>query len=720
MRQSISRVLPRRLGGALWWIKQSAIESTLLLSVASVWLSGCGYLTNVIAGWTTPASTISGSNSVLVVDPTQDHKLVNQYNPALVGENINPSENFAITLDFGFLRYLQAVDPFVIVYSEAWMGDKPDDPKKPEDRLRQVVVIKEGMAQNAKLPLSNSPILGPITLESKNVTVNVALKIVVLSRRDNEQTIGLINQLAGLTAAAAPQYRLAGEAAAAVASALVTLNRDKIEFEHTLTFYPTTAAVSVKDEGIRTQSKEGVFVSDATLRTGQYVIIKGESEYRVVPYQTWYYYLWPFNWFGHPTDNLSRREEARYELPTLPFHADQLDSVTWRKALFIPTSVLWYAIQSPFFLVSQIIAPSEWGNDFHHYAKKPTDLEVQGFSLEVDGKEKDLYIEKTYMVLGVRKTDTTYGTFENLAGKNGLFKEHGAAIDALVTTPEKALEASSKSFAAAFDKLKELAVAKRTEKEARDRNSKGEVRSSDNFDTAKKEDGKTPLLPFEERKIIAEATIDDAEHKTIKKYVQHARAYFQAHKDNSGELDKLVCHLITFIQDNQWEQPGDQACFAVEWRNAWLRVLVETKETVFGFGNTSVANGFGDPCAAGQTSKWDDLKNWPKNWDEAKAAKKRTECEASEKTTADAVSKAEKTTQPEKTKSSTKKRNQNSFLSHSKSDHTRLAQGPTKIPPRGARPPFRKGAFSVPPLPKGGEGGFHSKCSSVRISCGSI
>jgi len=42
----------------------------------------------------------------------------------------------------------------------------------------------------------------------------------------------------------------------------------------------------------------------------------------------------------------------------------------------------------------------------------------------------------------------------------------------------------------------------------------------------------------------------------------------------------------------------------------------------------------------------------------------------------------------------------------SKSDHTRLAQCPTKIPPRCARPPLLKGAISVPPFAKGGLGGI--------------
>ncbi len=51
-----------------------------------------------------------------------------------------------------------------------------------------------------------------------------------------------------------------------------------------------------------------------------------------------------------------------------------------------------------------------------------------------------------------------------------------------------------------------------------------------------------------------------------------------------------------------------------------------------------------------------------------------------------------------------------------KSDHTRLAQCPTKIPPRGARPPFRKGAFSVPPFATEGAREDFTASAAVRES----
>lgn len=86
-------------------------------------LSGCGSITNTIAGLSTLQSTISGSNYVFLVDP-DNGKLMSDLPALKAGNNIGAGDYFCVSLDAGFLRYLQAVDPYVIVYSESWMGKK--------------------------------------------------------------------------------------------------------------------------------------------------------------------------------------------------------------------------------------------------------------------------------------------------------------------------------------------------------------------------------------------------------------------------------------------------------------------------------------------------------------------------------------------------------------------------------------------------------------------
>src|SRR4029079_13330087 len=74
-------------------------------------LAGCSAPTNTIEGLTTPQSTISGSNYVYVVDQ-ETERLETGASPTTTGILIQPNDNFSIDLDFGFLRYLQAVDPY--------------------------------------------------------------------------------------------------------------------------------------------------------------------------------------------------------------------------------------------------------------------------------------------------------------------------------------------------------------------------------------------------------------------------------------------------------------------------------------------------------------------------------------------------------------------------------------------------------------------------------
>jgi hypothetical protein len=125
-------------------------------------LTGCSSMTNVIAGLTTPQSTISGSNYVFLVDP-ETGDLTPFLEQKKLGANINSNDSFAIAFDLGFVRYLQAVDPYVIAYSEAWMGNDPA-PTDEKEKLRQVFLLRDGLGQNSRLPVISIPILGPVTM----------------------------------------------------------------------------------------------------------------------------------------------------------------------------------------------------------------------------------------------------------------------------------------------------------------------------------------------------------------------------------------------------------------------------------------------------------------------------------------------------------------------------------------------------------------------------
>ncbi|MBU6483008.1 MAG: hypothetical protein KGS09_21015, partial [Nitrospirae bacterium] len=235
------------------------LSISLVFLLGSVTLSGCSGVTNTIAGLTTPQSTISGSTYPYWVDRDSGQLIPDTPETSDTREFITPNDYFKVSLETGFLRYLQAVDPYVIVYSEAWVSSKPK-PTDSDKMLRQIVLLKDGISQNARLPISSVTILGPMTYEKDTPDVIVALKVVVLSKRDNAQTISLIEGLAGAAGAAAPQYAVIAGAAASAMATFISQNRDKIEFEHTLVFSPNTSSGSGSNTKHANILKEGRIV----------------------------------------------------------------------------------------------------------------------------------------------------------------------------------------------------------------------------------------------------------------------------------------------------------------------------------------------------------------------------------------------------------------------------------------------------------------------------
>lgn len=132
-------------------IMKPFIYSTL---ISSLILSACSPIVNTVSGLTTFQSTISGSNYPFSVEP-QTGKLTPVYSK-IDAKNLIGKESFEIALDSLFLRYLQAADPYVMIYSEAWMGSEvmPLDKKKLQ---RQIVLIKDGLSFNAKQPFTSIP-----------------------------------------------------------------------------------------------------------------------------------------------------------------------------------------------------------------------------------------------------------------------------------------------------------------------------------------------------------------------------------------------------------------------------------------------------------------------------------------------------------------------------------------------------------------------------------
>nr|WP_281722464.1 Calx-beta domain-containing protein [Nitrosomonas nitrosa] len=581
----------------------------VFIIIVTLPLTGCGNISNTIAGLSTLQSTISGSNYVFLVDPDTG-RLVSDLSALKTGENIRAGENFSISLDAGFLRYLQAVDPYVIVFSETWMGKKPR-PADAEKTLRRIVLIKEGMTPNARLAVTSFPLLGPITMGEDLLDVYVTVKVVVLSKHDNQQTIQLVEGLASTAATAAPQYApIAGAAASAIA-AFISQNRDKVEFEHTFVFSP---------DGFAENSISSTpHASQATLREGKLVVVKGESRFRSIPYPNWHYYLWPFNWFGLSPDGASRRFEVddtpSYTLVgeiirlgpaavgSLFSDAASDASFPWKwfirslpptdpSRLAVDGYHLVKCVPQSDMLVPPHIADQEAADmetkkkDFwkslreRHSVKESEELCAFVPTYRKAGEDNffskwlykivtvghspivpstTLYSEKTHMIVGIRKSKGTLGTFDEL---RELFTEHAILINEVTTTSSEANKISNARVEAAFESARQAIIFERTKREIRDEAKHGVV---------------DPLTDIPDINTIS----NNRDKTTLKKFaiqenVHQAKAtilnYAKSIKQNKTKGDFFVA-IVEFIEQVkvQWEPkfPGENN----EWINAWKQVV---------------------------------------------------------------------------------------------------------------------------------------------------
>lgn len=440
---------------------------------STILLSSCSPVVNTISGITTFQSTISGSNYPFSVDP-KNGRLKTIYNEINAEKLIGKHDSFEITLDSLFLRYLQASDPYVMIYSEAWMGPEimPLDKKKLQ---RQIVLIKDGLSFNALQPITSIPLLGPVTMGDDSLDVHVSVHVVVLSKSDNQQTIDYLNGVSAVASTAAPQYALIAGAAADIGKAIVNQNRDKVEFEHTFNLTPINSVNGIF------KSRHG---TGPNLEEGKLVVIKGENEHRLVPYQNWYFYVSPFNWYGHPPEQSSVRfedgasdlkpgfwnitfdEEANYTLINLPFGI--LDFI------FIPNnSNVAKFIKKP---------PIEPGNlsvcGNYLLEIKPTSEEqysidkICDIKLITDSDNSSLnnftdrfYHDKTFAILSIKRTDGSHGSFSDLYSS---FEKagYGNKIDELNTTYEEYLNQSSASIKQAAESTQTAIEFERAKKQA--------------------------------------------------------------------------------------------------------------------------------------------------------------------------------------------------------------------------------------------------------------
>lgn len=551
-------------------------------------LSGCSSVPNTIAGLSTLQSTISGSNYVFFVDPSTG-RLTPSLKRESLGEPIHAGDYFSVSLDFGFLRYLQAVDPYVIVYSETWMGKNPR-PTEAEKTVRQVVLIKEGMAPNSKLPITNFPLLGPVTMGEDLLDVYVTLKVVVLSKNDNAQSIKLVEGIAGAASAAGPQYSALAGAAAATVAAFISQNKDKIEFEHTYVFSPAGNS----SQGSQRESHHTAL----ELREGQLITLKGESRFRSIPYPNWQYYLYPFNWFGITPDMASRKMEKEspvdYGLIGAAIHTPQfiLESIfstpnpgnsliSLVDYQYSPMNIMQgktglYAYgATPFSFLgsdgmeivdcSEIKEYEEYLFGFipnryleHNYlddSKAVCELRERSNR----SNESNHYLEKTYMAIRVAKREGSLGTFQELVDH---FSEHSKLISEVTTSSSDSRKLTNQRIDDAFTSIHEAILFDRAKQAIRD-----DAKASIVNPIPEVHKGNQPTL--------ISLQIKETAYHTTRRIIQFAKNKRQS--DPNG--DRIFNDVMEYIKTQRWDILNNSSGpHYAEWTTAWKSVLESVRE----------------------------------------------------------------------------------------------------------------------------------------------
>ena len=557
--------------------------------------ASCSSTPNTIAGLSTLQSTISGSNYVFFVNPA-DRKLVTQVKEEEAGEAVEAGDHFAVMLDFGFLRYLQAVDPYVIVYSEAWMGGKPR-PNDSQKALRQIILIKEGMAPNARLPVTSMPLLGPVTMGDDSLNVYVTVKVLVLSKKDNQETIQLVEGIASSVAAAAPMYAPIAGAAAATMAAFISQNKDKVEFEHTLVFSPNDFPANALPNSPHS--------NQLALREGTIAIVKGESRFRMVPYPNWYYYLYPFNWFGLTPDRASRRIETDAsptytligEIIRLPIavigglFSDARSDASWVGKAFFgvvggdpQATDLTRLGHDGYNLVRCVhkekkepVQPAHSGitltelptNEFCRLtpilSKPLLPLWLQVWTPSEEFTGSNLFTEKTHMVISIQKTKGSLGTFDELQNS---FSPHAELINEVTASSSEARSISSKRIDQAFESIKSALRFERAKRAIREDAQKGIVKTPEFADT----DG------LEDQETLLKMSVDANVRHTVKMILNYAKQ----DKDSPALFSDTV-QYVKHIRTSSWQtlQPGAQKYEL--WQDGWKRVLTDSRDALMSY-----------------------------------------------------------------------------------------------------------------------------------------
>lgn len=204
----------------------------------------------------------------------EPHRLLEQRSDDMLDE-VNPTGNWGLTMNGGFLPFLDSIDrPEVVIFVSVRIRE-PDEAE--HSLLWEHVYLNSeeesehiALNKNSFLPRDDIALLPPIVYEGQDVFVKI--RVIELDQADNQRALQLVNTAASAAATFEPDLGATASVFQTALTYLIENNSDDIEFQYDFALSATPGPIAYGD-----QTFDNVF----NPRVGKYVVIKTEHRDRL-------------------------------------------------------------------------------------------------------------------------------------------------------------------------------------------------------------------------------------------------------------------------------------------------------------------------------------------------------------------------------------------------------------------------------------------------------
>jgi hypothetical protein len=381
---------------------------------------------------------------------------------------------FGLTIDGGYVRYLQAiVHPEIAIFSKVTVR-RPEEAGADAGYVFQNVYLaseKDGshieLNKDSTFPRADIEILPPFQYKGEIVTVE--LRVIEIDSDDNERTKQLINLAASAAAAGAPESAAAISVFQTVLTFLVENNRDDIEFMYDFQLASSSSKLKV-DRSLK-------YDEDQLLqpRVGTYVVVKSEHPDRVrLPDSILGFGSESLQWLGSKVLQLGTLNLLNWELWETVFCAEPPVGDRYNRLFGRPFAIETAAWTLPETTSDGLVMPNQSyfgaqgdSDTFYPFVLDNKTLKTQlhppSTEKEAEFEQPEHYREQSYVVFSITEHESGI-SYEQLAA----LARVDTSVDALSL---RTTQATPEEWKAGIDKIRdssmELFLEKRKQKAAR-------------------------------------------------------------------------------------------------------------------------------------------------------------------------------------------------------------------------------------------------------------